>query len=100
MDRLEFHQKLCDILGSNHVYFQPPSSMKIEYPAIIYKLDNVRTRKADNDLYLSHKCITVTVVHKDPDNDVYMRLLKLPMSSFDTSYQKDNLNHYVLSIYI
>lgn len=100
MSREEFHEVLCDILGSRQVYFQPPASLTIKYPAIIYKLDKIKTKRADDDLYLYDKCMAVTLVHKDPDNDIYEKLLKLPKSSFNTFYTKDNLNHYSFSIYI
>jgi hypothetical protein len=100
MSREEFHEVLCDILGSRNVYFQPPESLKIKYPAIIYKLDKIKTSRANNDLYLADDRMAVTLVHKEPDNDVYMKLLKLPKSSLDRTYAKDNLNHYAFTIYI
>lgn len=34
--RLELQSKLVELLGSKHVYYQPPESVKIEYPAIVY----------------------------------------------------------------
>lgn len=100
MSREEFHEVLCDILGSRHVYYQPPETLKITYPAIIYRLDNIKTRRANNDLYLTDDRMAVTLVHKEPDNDIYMKLLKLPKSSLDRVYTKDNLNHYTFTIYI
>ena len=100
MSREEFHEVLCDILGSRHVYYQPPETLKITYPAIIYKLDNIKTTRANNDLYLADDRMAVTLVHKEPDNDIYMKLLKLQKSSLDRVYTKDNLNHYAFTIYI
>lgn len=39
--RIDFQHLLEEILGSPHVYFQPPATVKLEYPAIIYSLDNL-----------------------------------------------------------
>ncbi len=100
MSREEFHEVLCDILGSRQVYFQPPASLTIKYPAIIYKLDKIKNTRADDGLYKYDEAMAVTLVHKDPDNDIYPKLLKLPKSSFNTDYTKDNLNHYSFTIYI
>ena len=36
--RLELQNKLEELLGSRHVYFQPPESVKMEYPAIKYSM--------------------------------------------------------------
>ena len=41
--RLELHEILCTILGSRNVYFQPPESIKMNYPAIVYGLDDMQT---------------------------------------------------------
>ncbi len=50
--RLELHAKLVDFLGSGHVYFQPPESVRLTYPCIIYNLDDFDVKRADNELYL------------------------------------------------
>ena len=34
--RLTLQTKLEDLLGSKHVYYQPPENLKMEYPAIRY----------------------------------------------------------------
>ena len=35
--RLELQSKLEEILGSRQVYYQPPETVKMEYPAIVYR---------------------------------------------------------------
>ena len=45
--RIELQLKLEEILGSRHVYFQPPASIKMTYPAIVYELDFVQGPKAE-----------------------------------------------------
>jgi hypothetical protein len=103
--RLELHKKLCDILGcpetgtSCRAYFQPPSSVKMQYPAIVYSLDDVDSRYANDVTYLTKKRYAAIVVDKNPDTDLIDKMLSLPMCSFNRSYTRDNLNHFVFEIY-
>ena len=50
--RLELQEKLETLLGSENVYFQPPESIKLKYPCIVYSLDPVYTENADNKKYI------------------------------------------------
>ena len=50
--RLKLQTILEDILGSGNVYFQPPSSVKMSYPAIRYSRDNIDKKVANNSTYL------------------------------------------------
>ena len=65
--RLELHEILCTILGSRNVYFQPPESIKMNYPAIVYGLDDIDNQYANDGVYLSHRRYSVTVIDKNPD---------------------------------
>ena len=97
--RLELQTKLEELLGNRHVYYQPPSTVKMEYPAIVYSLNNIDIRKADNANYMSTKQYTVTVMDRMPDNSVIDKLLELPYCSYDRHYIADNLHHDVLTLY-
>ena len=97
--RLNLHAELGEILGSKNVYYQPPESIKMKYPAIVYSKSNIRSTFANNAAYSNKKSYTITVIDKRPDNDVINELLKLPYSSFDRHYVSDNLNHDVISLY-
>lgn len=97
--RLELQTKLEELLESRHVYYQPPSTVKMEYPAIVYSLNDIDIRKADNANYMSTKQYTVTVIDKRPDNSVIDKLLELPYCSYDRPYVADNLHHDVLTLY-
>ena len=48
--RLIFHNKLRNTLGSNNVYFQPPESVKLKYPAVVYSRSEIKQTKADHQL--------------------------------------------------
>lgn len=97
--RLELHNLLEEKLGEKHVYYQPPETLKIEYPAIIYSKSTINKRMANDSAYNLNTRYEVIVVDKRPDNPVIEELLTLPYCSYDRSYKSDNLNHDVLTIY-
>ena len=97
--RIELHELLCELLGSSNVYFQPPESVKIKYPAIVYELAQIRNSLANNQVYMQNYAYTITAIAKDPDTDLYEKISKLPKCRFDRSFVSDNLNHYVFTIF-
>lgn len=97
--RLELSALLHDTLGSDNVYFQPPETVKIKYPAIVYALDDIQNVHADDRVYLSHRRYSVTLIDRNPDSSLTDRLLELPMCRFNRHYNSDNLNHFVFTLY-
>lgn len=97
--RLELQSKLEELLGFKHVYYQPPETIKMEYPAIKYSKSNIQTRPADDRTYSKINKYEVIVIDKKPDNPVIDELLDLPYCSYDRHYKSDNLNHDVLTLY-
>lgn len=97
--RLSLQSKLEELLESKNVYYQPPESVKMSYPAIVYSKANVRDRYANDTAYARNKSYEIIVIDKKPDNDVIEKILNLPYSSFDRHYKADNLNHDVITLY-
>lgn len=97
--RAEFHEVLCELIGNCNVYFQPPSTVQMKYPCLVYSLSTPDVKHADDIKYLTKTRYSVTAISKNPDSDLYQKLLELPYSSFDRPYVADNLNHWVISIY-
>jgi hypothetical protein len=97
--RLELHEILCEALGSRHVYFQPPESVKMVYPAIVYSRNNIDNAFADNTVYTQSPAYNVTVIDEDPDSEIVTRISKLPTCRFNRHYSSENLNHDVFTIY-
>lgn len=90
---------LRSVLGSEHVYFQPPKNRQIVYPCIIYSLDDIYTRSADNMNYYNKRRYSLTLVDKNPDSEYVDRLSEMPLCRFGRFYTKDNLNHWVFEIF-
>ncbi len=97
--RRELQELLVTLLGSRNVYFQPPPTVKMSYPCIIYKRDNVNTDFADNKPYKHKKRYQVIVVDANPDSDIHEKVAALPMCSYDRFYTADNLNHDVYNLF-
>lgn len=114
-NRLELHQMLLDVMSkayqleadhdpnisdfSDRVYFQPPSSVFMKYPAIIYERNNFDMRHADNSLYIRKCRYTITVIDPDPDSPIPRLVSELPMCRSDRHFYTDNLNHDTFDIY-
>ena len=98
-NRLDLHETLCAVLGTRNVYFQPPASVQMKYPAIVYSLENFSSSHANNSSYVRMPSYELTLIDKNPDSEFVEKLLQLPYCSFDRPYPKDNLNHWVFTIY-
>ena len=98
--RLNLHEELCEILELRSVYFQPPASVQMTYPAIRYSLSGMDRKSANNKDYLRTNRYEVIAIVYDPDSDVVEKMLDhFAMCSFDRHYVSDNLNHFVFTIY-
>ena len=98
-NRLELHELLCETLGSRQVSFQPPSSIRMKYPSIIYSRSRIGNEFANDSVYNQTYQYSITVIDEDPDSEIVERVSKLPMCSFDRHYTADNLNHDTFTIY-
>lgn len=97
--RTELHEVLCEVLGSRNVYFQPPESLKMKYPAIVYERTNIDLKHANNHPYQRSLGYMVTVIDKDPDSEIVDRMSFLPKCHWERHFESDNLNHDVFIIF-
>jgi hypothetical protein len=97
--RLELHALLTEILQSNAVYFQPPPSVQMVYPCVVYSRDYELTQFADDKPYSRKKRYQVTVIDRDPDSVIPAKIAALPLCVYDRFYTADNLNHDVYKLF-
>jgi len=97
--REELDALLCETLGSENVYFQPPESIKITYPCIIYSLNGHFNVQADNVNYHRRREYELLYITRDPDSELIDRIVDLPYCSMGRPYTADNLHHYPYTIY-
>lgn len=100
MSRLKLHEELCKILGTRYVYFQPPESIKLNYPCIVYSKSEPSKRNANDKLYLNTNKYEGVVIDRDPDSEIPNKIVThFPMCSLGRSYTSDNLNHTSFTLY-
>ena len=98
--RLELQECLMEILGSKNVYFQPPASVQLSYPCVIYSVGNGDIKRADNLVYAYTNSYEVMFIYKKPNMEILEQMLRsFSMCSVSRVYVTDNLNHYVFNIY-
>lgn len=73
--REDLQKKLVEIIGNNNVYFQPPSNVKMKYPAFRYQLDAINIRSADNLNYRKSKSYAITHIYQSLSNELTDKML-------------------------
>lgn len=97
--RIQLQCLLEKTIGSKNVYFQPPESIRMKYPCIVYELDNINPIYADNSTYKTWRSYQITLIDRDPDSCLVEKVSYLPRIHFNRFFTSDNLNHYVFTMY-
>lgn len=87
------------LLQSRNVYFRPPPSVQMHYPAIRYDIKDITGLRADDTLYARFNSYEVTLIDPNIKSEFVSKLLSLPHCRFDRWYPKDGLNHFVFTIF-
>lgn len=96
--RVDLHNELLKFM--TNVYFQPPSSIVMSYPCIVYRKSGKTRLFADNELYRSDQEYTITLMEKNPDSVIADTIEeKFPSCVISQYYTMDNINHTVLNLY-
>jgi hypothetical protein len=96
--RLLLHEELVGVLQTRHVYYQPPESIKLTYPAIIYSRQEIGNVFADNEVYKQAHRYRVIIIDADPDSEITERMSKFATAKYERNYKANGLNHDVFSI--
>lgn len=98
--RMELQKLLTKIIGNTNVYYQPPATVRMNYPCIVYKFSNIQTMRANNGIYLKKRKYSVTLIHKDPENTIVDEILEnIQYSNLTSTFNSEGLYHYVFTIY-
>ena len=97
--RTELQAKLEALLGTKSVHFQPPATVRLRYPCIIYKLDARYELYADNRLYRHLNRYLITIIDRDPDSGIPDQVAGMEYCSFERFYTADGLNHWIFDLY-
>lgn len=99
-NRDKLQHDLEAIIGEGNVYFQPPESIKLSYPCIVYERNDIGKFTANDKLYMKNESYIATLITKDPDDSLIDSILELDYCSFNRHFVIDNLIHEVFTIYI
>lgn len=100
MDRRpQLHQLLKGLFEWDpHVYHNPPKTLVMKYPCIVYKMTGIPDEHADNLRYFEHREWQLTVIDPDPDSKLREKVAQLKWCRFVRSYVYDNLHHFVFTL--
>ena len=96
--RIDLHNVLVAVLGSGNVYYQPPSTVTMNYPAIVYSRDAIDSKYANNNVYGTTIKYGVIVIDKNPDSLIPGKVALMPTAKHNSNYISNNLNHDAFTI--
>ena len=98
--RLDLHEKLCSILGSRNVYFQPPENVKLRYPCFVYSFNAGDEKRADNQRYGFTRRYQVTYITTKADDPMRESFGDyFPVCRYGSDFTSDNLHHSIFDLY-
>lgn len=95
----ELDNTIVNSKGRINVYYQPPASVKMQYPAIVYSRSNIVDIHADNLKYKQDYAYDIIVIDYVADSEIVATIAKLPYCRFNRHYVSDNLYHDSFTIY-
>jgi hypothetical protein len=97
--RTDLHTILLNLINNTNVYFQPPESIKMDYPCIIYSRDKINSDYANNRKYAHSTRYQITAIDRNPDSLWQLDILDLPLCQHVRHFVHDGLHHDVYEIY-
>lgn len=98
--RRKLQNELESVLGNKNVYFQPPESIKLQYPAIVYEVSAPDIKRADNRIYSYTNKFNLKYIRKNGNDDVPRKILEtFSLCSENDTYIYDNLYHTIFGLY-
>ena len=100
MDKRISLQVELERLAGRNVYFQPPASVQLVYPCVIYNLSAGYTKHADDSVYTYTNRFELIFIYRKPNIEIIEQVLRtFPMCSVSRVYIADNLYHYAFNLY-
>lgn len=96
--RQDLHMELLTFCPN--VYYQPPESIKLTYPCIVYSEETPYVEPADNIKYKVNRRWQIMVITKDPENTLGWTIFNsLSHCTIGRIFNSNNLHHVSLSLY-
>lgn len=71
----------------------------MEYPCVVYEIDDETVLYADNIPYRRDRRYQVTVIDADPDSEMPDKIATLPYVKRNRRFSVGNLNHDVFAMF-
>lgn len=98
--RLDLQSKLEEFMNGGMVKFQPPPSVQLTYPCIIFSYAGGRTEFSDNSPYMYTQRYTITIITRDANSNLPDKFaMSFKMCVYDRPYIADGLYHHVFTLY-
>jgi hypothetical protein len=98
--RADLQTRLCEVLGSKNVYYQPPENFKLSYPCIVYESNKKDINYANDRVYTRTNSYTLTLIYKTADYELVDKILdEFVLIRHDRTFKSDNLYHDVYNLY-
>jgi hypothetical protein len=98
-DSQRLQAKFEELLESRNVYYNPPASVRMNFPAIVFSRVNFTKFHANDSTYLTSPRYEVTTITEDPDDPIIGKILSLSKCSFDRHFVSDNFHHNVFTLH-
>lgn len=96
--RIDLHNELLELAPK--AYFQPPATVRMEYPCFRYNFSGLDALHADNAMYRGLNRYSVTYISRTHAEEIVLRMKEhFKYCRFDRSYTADNLYHYAFELY-
>lgn len=95
--RLDVQAELEELIGSPNVYYQPPETLKMHYPCIVYTQQRVDRFYADDGPWVQFPEYLVNYISRNPEDAGLDNLMQARNLVFDRHYVSDNLHHNVFT---
>ena len=99
-DRLQLHQMLVDVFVGFTLYFNPQSKLILEYPCILYELQDLPVRHASNVAYSVGSVFKVTMMYVGQPPIDPKKMYTIRGASYATSFTKDDVTHVIFDVKI
>ena len=98
--RVELQDILANIERGTKAYYQPPSTIEMQYPCIVYKDKPGEVLKADNAIYRYTNRYDLLYITRSPKQSIIQTMLsRFSYCSLSDIYVNDGLHHYAFTIY-